>query len=578
MENWYLINKPENYNIIKDNENLTSFQKILLANRDIVDEYKINSIFNSSLNNLHSSLKMKDMKKGVDILLDSMMKGEKILISGDYDQDGVAATVILYKGLNLFYDNISYAIPDRIEDGYGLNKNIVDDCIENDIRLIITCDNGIAAFEAIEYARENGIRVIVTDHHEVLNIDGKDVLPNANAVINPHRMDDDYPFDGICGAVVAYKFIDAIIELYGSSLGIKKQSIYFLLQYAMLGTVCDMMKIVDENRIIVVEGLKIINQTKNLGIKSLLREINWQKEVDIYTVGFLIGPIINASGRIYTAKLGVELFLTNNEEEAMTYSKTLVELNNERKEMTQKSVEVAIEKIEYENIHKNDIIIVYDSSIHESICGLVAGRIKDRYNKPTLVLTDSSTDGIIKGSGRSINAYNMFEHFNKFRDDFVAFGGHAMACGLSIEKIKLDEFNKNIQEDSGLSEDDFRKIIDLDYGLNFNNINKNLINQINALKPYGYGFTEPIFASKNVILKDVFILGKDKNVLKFNFDQNGENLQAISFRIDDILDKLDISIDEIYKIKDKKYDIVYKIGENTFNGYTNIQLNLISMR
>ena len=578
MENWYLINKPENYNIIKDNENLTSFQKILLANRDIVDEYKINSIFNSSLNNLHSSLKMKDMKKGVDILLDSMMKGEKILISGDYDQDGVAATVILYKGLNLFYDNISYAIPDRIEDGYGLNKNIVDDCIENDIRLIITCDNGIAAFEAIEYARENGIRVIVTDHHEVLNIDGKDVLPNANAVINPHRMDDDYPFDGICGAVVAYKFIDAIIELYGSSLGIKKQSIYFLLQYAMLGTVCDMMKIVDENRIIVVEGLKIINQTKNLGIKSLLREINWQKEVDIYTVGFLIGPIINASGRIYTAKLGVELFLTNNEEEAMTYSKTLVELNNERKEMTQKSVEVAIEKIEYENIHKNDIIIVYDSSIHESICGLVAGRIKDRYNKPTLVLTDSSTDGIIKGSGRSINAYNMFEHFNKFRDDFVAFGGHAMACGLSIEKIKLDEFNKNIQEDSGLSEDDFRKIIDLDYGLNFNNINKNLINQINALKPYGYGFTEPIFASKNVILKDVFILGKDKNVLKFNFDQNGENLQAISFRIDDILDKLDISIDEIYKIKDKKYDIVYKIGENTFNGYTNIQLKLISMR
>ncbi|MFM1524431.1 MULTISPECIES: single-stranded-DNA-specific exonuclease RecJ [Helcococcus] len=578
MENWYLINKPENYNIIKDNENLTSFQKILLANRDIVDEYKINSIFNSSVDNLHSSLKMKDMKKGVDILLDSMMKEEKILISGDYDQDGVAATVILYKGLNLFYDNISYAIPDRIEDGYGLNKNIVDDCIENDIRLIITCDNGIAAFEAIEYARENGIRVIVTDHHEVVNIDGKDVLPNADAVINPHRMDDDYPFDGICGAVVAYKFIDAIIELYGSSLGIKKQSIYFLLQYAMLGTVCDMMKIVDENRIIVVEGLKIINQTKNLGIKSLLREINWQKDVDIYTVGFLIGPIINASGRIYTAKLGVELLLTNDEEEAMTYSKTLVELNNERKEMTQKSVEVAIEKIEYENIHKNDIIIVYDSSIHESICGLVAGRIKDRYNKPTLVLTDSSNDGIIKGSGRSINAYNMFEHFNKFRDDFVAFGGHAMACGLSIEKTKLDKFNKNIQEDSGLVEEDFRKIIDLDYGLNFNNINKNLINQINALKPYGYGFAEPIFASKNVIVKDVFILGKDKNVLKFNFEQNGENLQAISFRIDDIIDKLKISINEIYNIKNKEYDIVYKIGENTFNGYTNIQLNLISMR
>lgn len=578
MENWYLINKPENYNIIKDNENLTSFQKILLANRDIVDEYKINSIFNSSVDNLHSSLKMKDMKKGVDILLDSMMKEEKILISGDYDQDGVAATVILYKGLNLFYDNISYAIPDRIEDGYGLNKNIVDDCIENDIRLIITCDNGIAAFEAIEYARENGIRVIVTDHHEVVNIDGKDVLPNADAVINPHRMDDDYPFDGICGAVVAYKFIDAIIELYGSSLGIKKQSIYFLLQYAMLGTVCDMMKIVDENRIIVVEGLKIINQTKNLGIKSLLREINWQKDVDIYTVGFLIGPIINASGRIYTAKLGVELFLTNDEEEAMTYSKTLVELNNERKEMTQKSVEVAIEKIEYENIHKNDIIIVYDSNIHESICGLVAGRIKDRYNKPTLVLTDSSNYGIIKGSGRSINAYNMFEHFNKFRDDFVAFGGHAMACGLSIEKTKLDKFNKNIQEDSGLVEEDFRKIIDLDYGLNFNNINKKLINQINALKPYGYGFAEPIFASKNVIVKDVFILGKDKNVLKFNFEQNGENLQAISFRIDDIIDKLKISINEIYNIKNKEYDIVYKIGENTFNGYTNIQLNLISMR
>ncbi|MFM1602598.1 single-stranded-DNA-specific exonuclease RecJ [Helcococcus ovis] len=578
MENWYLINKIENYNKIKDKKNITSFQKILLANRDITDAYKIDSIFNSNIDNLHSPLLMRDMQKGVDILFDSMMKNEKIMISGDYDQDGVAATVILYKGIKLFYENVLYSIPDRIEDGYGLNKNIVDDCIENNVKLIITCDNGIAAFEAIDYAKKNNIRVIVTDHHEVVNIDGVDNLPNADAVINPHRMDDDYPFDDICGAVVAYKFIDAIIELYGKNIGLEKKSIYFLLQFAMLGTVCDMMKIVDENRIIVIEGLRLINKTNNIGIKSLLNEIKWEKPVDIYTVGFLIGPIINASGRIYTAKLGVELFLTDNIDEANTYSKTLVELNDERKEMTQKSVELAIENIEYENIHKNDIIVVYDSSIHESICGLVAGRVKDKYNKPTLILTDSSNEGILKGSGRSISAYNMFEKFNNFRDEFVAFGGHAMACGLSIEKEKLKSFNEKIQLDSNLVEDDFNKSIDLDYCLNFKNINKNLINQINELSPYGYGFSEPIFASKNVFVRDIFLLGKDKNVLKIKFEQDGILLDAINFRIDEILDKLEINIDDIYKIKNKNYDIVYKIGENTFNGYTSIQLNLISMR
>ncbi|MCT1795493.1 single-stranded-DNA-specific exonuclease RecJ [Helcococcus kunzii] len=580
MENWYILNKFENFNLIKDNSNLTSMQKIILANRNIVDDYSIETIYNPKIENLHNPLLMQDMKKAVDILFNIMMNNGKIRIVGDYDQDGVAATVILYKGLTNFYDKISYAIPDRIEDGYGLNKSIVDDCIEDGIDLIITCDNGIAAFESIKYAKEKGITVIVTDHHEVVRKDGKDILPVADAVINPHRMDDDYPFSGICGAVVAYKFIEAVYLIYGSKIGKSIKVVYDLLQYAALGTVCDMMKLVDENRIIVIEGINRINNNPNIGLKILLQELNWEKEFNIYAIGFLIGPTINASGRIYTAKLGVELFLENDLTTVREYARTLVELNNERKTMTNDSVATAVNRIQYEKIHENDIIILYENSIHESICGLVAGRIKDLFNRPTIILTDSNEVGIVKGSGRSISAYNIFENLNVYRDQFVSFGGHAMACGLSLYKKDLGYFIKEINDRSELREEDFAKKIDIDYPLDFRKITIRLINQINELKPYGFGFSEPIFASKKVNVKSVDIIGKNKNVLRFYFEQNGVSLQAISFDIVYIQKNINES-KNIIDIKDlvgQNVDIVYKLDINTYNGYSNIQLNIISMR
>lgn len=583
MENWYLMNNYKAYESLKDDDRFTSFQKIIIANRGLVDDYSLSTLLESNIESLRSAFDLKDMKKAVDILMESVRNNEKIMIVGDYDQDGVAATVILLKVISSFYDNVEYAIPDRIEDGYGLNKSIVDNALESDVKLIITCDNGIAAFDAITHAKSNNIKVIVTDHHELVKIEDKEKLPEADAIINPHRSDDNSEFKIICGAMVAFKFAMAIQESYGSILGITKDLIIHLSQFAALGTVSDMMPIVNENRIIVEIGLKELNKRNNLGIDILLKELQWEKEINIYTIGFLIGPTINSSGRIYTARLGVELFIDDDENTIREYAKTLVELNTQRKQMTIDSVDLAIKHIEDENLYNNDIIILYENRIHESICGLVAGRIKDKYNKPTIVLTNSDDEEVLKGSGRSIKTYNMFENLNKYRDWFVAFGGHAMACGMSIRADKLNDFIRLINNDSNLTKEDFIKILDLDYNLDFRHISTKLIDDIETLKPYGFGFTEPVFASKNVKVISARILGKNKNVIKLFVESKGVRLEAISFDTEKFLNVINEkyainSLDNINELVDKYLDIAYKITLNTFNGVSNIQLNLISIR
>lgn len=585
MSNWFIVNKKDNFEILAKNNKLSGIQKRILANRNIIDKDEIEMLLNPDLNLLHSPFKLKDMELAVDIVFEAMMNGEKIRIVGDYDQDGVAATVILYKGIGNFYDQISYSIPDRIEDGYGINKNIVDDCFRDNIGLIITCDNGIAAIDAIEYAKNKGIKVIVTDHHQVIMKDGIQVLPEADAVINPQRLDDTYPFKKICGAVVAYKLVAAMFETYGFELNLDARLLHSLLQYAALGTISDMMEIRNENRIIVIEGLKRINNTDNLGIKVLLNELSFNKEVDIYTVGFIIGPIINASGRIFTAKLGVELFLEDDIEVVTEYARELISLNNKRKLLTKEGFEDSINKINDEKLYLNDIIILYNKDIHESVCGLIAGRIKEKYNKPVIVFTDAQSDGveIVKGSGRSINAYNMYENLAKFRDFFVAFGGHKMACGLSLEKDKLSDFSKILNEESKLSQADFVKNIDIDFPLNFNQISFSLLEEIEKIGPFGYGYKEPIFASKNLEILQASLLGKNKNVLKFILGMNGVNMQAISFDIDMfysfIRDKYGIDLyKNAEKLSGKSIDIAYKLNKNTFNERSSIQLQIESVR
>lgn len=585
MKNWYLIYKKENFRKIKNCESLTPIQKIILANRNITKQSEIDMIAEHNIKKMYSPFLLKDMDKAVDIVFDSMMNGERIRIVGDYDQDGIAATTILHKGLSNFYEDVSYAIPNRVEEGYGLNNSIVQKCLDENISLIITCDNGIAAFDAIDFAINNGIKVIITDHHEVIKENGKDILPKANAILNPWRSDDNSTFKKICGALVAYKLVEAMHDKYGADLGIDKKKVYSLLQYAALGTVVDMMELVDENRLVVVEGLKYLNKTNNPGLKALLYELNWNKEIDVYTIGFIIGPIINASGRIYTAKLGVELFLEEDEEIVIEYARELISINQKRKEMTLDSVEFAIQKILDEKLFLNDIIILYNEDIHESICGLVAGRIKDRFNKPTIVFTDASngTDGLVKGSGRSIDAYDMHKKLSEFSHLYTAFGGHKKACGLSMEKKKLNELIIGLNSNSGLKEDDFVKSIEFDYALNFKYINLKIIDEISKLEPFGYGFKKPMFATKSVLIKNISLIGKNKNVMRYVFQEGEHVLQGISFNIEEEMEtykaKFNIEdVEEIEKLIGQKIDIVYKLSVNNYNDLKNIQLEIEAVR
>lgn len=585
MKNWYLIYKKENFRKIKNCESLTPIQKIILANRNITKQSEIDMIAEHNIKKMYSPFLLKDMDKAVDIVFDSMMNGERIRIVGDYDQDGIAATTILHKGFSNFYEDVSYAIPNRVEEGYGLNNSIVQKCLDENISLIITCDNGIAAFDAIDFAINNGIKVIITDHHEVIKENGKDILPKANAILNPWRSDDNSTFKKICGALVAYKLVEAMHDKYGADLGIDKKKVYSLLQYAALGTVVDMMELVDENRLVVVEGLKYLNKTNNPGLKALLYELNWNKEIDVYTIGFIIGPIINASGRIYTAKLGVELFLEEDEEIVIEYARELISINQKRKEMTLDSVEFAIQKILDEKLFLNDIIILYNEDIHESICGLVAGRIKDRFNKPTIVFTDASngTDGLVKGSGRSIDAYDMHKKLSEFSHLYTAFGGHKKACGLSMEKKKLNELIIGLNSNSGLKEDDFVKSIEFDYALNFKYINLKIIDEISKLEPFGYGFKKPMFATKSVLIKNISLIGKNKNVMRYVFQEGEHVLQGISFNIEEEMEtykaKFNIEdVEEIEKLIGQKIDIVYKLSVNNYNDLKNIQLEIEAVR
>lgn len=581
MENWILLNNREKYNSI-NNPNFSSLQKVILANRDVYTNNDLEFILNPTIDNLHSPFHMRDLDKALDIIFEHIRNNKNIKIVGDYDQDGIAATTILLKGLSKYTQNISYSIPDRIEDGYGINKSIIDSCIEENISLIITCDNGISAFDAIEYAKSKGLDVIVTDHHEVVQKDGNDILPIANAVINPHRKDCDYPFKNICGAVVSYKLIVGMFEKYGIKLGLNKKSLHELLQYAALGTVCDVMPLINENRAITVLGISELNTNPNKGIKIFLDLISWNKPVSIYTIGFLIGPAINSSGRIYTANLGVELLNDNDSMSISIYAKKLIELNNERKELTLEATELAISRIINENLLKNDIIILYENSIHESICGLVAGRVKERFNKPTIILTDSSEEGYIKGSGRSIEAYDMFTNLDSFRYMFRSFGGHKMACGLTFERKDLNKFITDINNSSNLKQSDFNKNYYIDAALNFNHISFKTIDEIYSLDPFGNGFSEPIFATKNVNINSVKVLGKNNNVLKFYLEQNNKYFEAISFNVNEVINKLSkfniSSIDDFYRLENKQIDILYKLEINEYNGNKKIQLKIESMR
>ncbi|MDO5718474.1 MAG: single-stranded-DNA-specific exonuclease RecJ [Tissierellia bacterium] len=579
MNKWMIYNKK--ISSLKGKINLSDEILRILVNRGIDTTEKVIEFFNTDLKKLHDPFLMKDMDKAVDILVDSIDNQEHIHIVGDYDQDGNSATVTLIKGIQRFNKRLTYAIPDRIEDGYGINKNMVDNAIKIGVDLIITCDNGISAHEAVEYAKAKGIKIIITDHHKVTIVDGDQSLPKADAVLNPQRLDCGYPFKHLCGAGVAYKLIMALYDRLDTPI----EETYDLLQFVAMGTVCDVVDLIGENRTIVKEGLKKINSTSNKGLLALISANSWNREIDVYALGFVIGPCINASGRLSTARLGIELFLEEDEKLVESYAFELVRLNNERKELTNKTYEYVIDEIESKD-EIEDIIISYADMAHESIVGIVAGRIKEKFNRPVIVFADSKDVGILKGSGRSIDNYDMFSKLNEAKDFMLSFGGHKMAAGMSIEKKNLKAFSEFLNLNSGLTKEDLQKEITIDLRYPIDILSESFIESLKLLEPFGKGNSKPVFADKAVNLLAYKIIGKNKNVIKLTFIKNGIIIECISFNRSDEIEEYIISKFgrenlNNYNMNNRSQnlvDIIYFPQINEFRGERNIQLNLIDIR
>lgn len=581
MEKWFIKSGKSDINF--DNLNLSNYMKKILSNRELGTAENVQSFLNPDISNLHSPLLLPDLIKATNLIMQNIRDEKRIRIVGDYDVDGVTSTFILCKGLRNIGANVDYKIPHRVEDGYGINENIID-CAKNDgIDLIITCDNGIAAIKALEHANNLGINVIVTDHHEVQYVDGVEQLPTAIAVINPKRSSSKYPFNGICGAVVAFKLIQQLYVINGKD---EEEFMNEFLPFATIGTVCDVMSLVDENRNIVAEGIKKLNETTNIGLKAMIEACQIEGSLDVYHIGFIIGPTINSSGRLESAELSLELFLENDYSQAMVMAKELRELNQKRQKLTEEGylkVDKLIEK--YELDKKLRILMVKETSIDESIIGIIAGRIKEKYNRPTLVFTKSKN--FLKASGRSIEEYDMFENLGKYKDKFRAFGGHKMACGLSIDEDRLKDFIVDVNNNSNLAKEDLLKKIYIDSVVPLEDVNFNMISDLEILKPYGNGNPKPIFASLNLKIFNFSVLGKNKNVLKFDVSDGKNVRRGLYFKnVEEFIFELGNElglIDEVYKIVDNKnnsilVDLVYTPVINEFRGVKNVELRISSIR
>lgn len=589
MEKWYLRNVKGDLDRISKSLGISKLLSKLLLNRNITSYEIMDSFIDPSLDKLHNPELMKDMDKGIEIIVDSIKKGRNIRISGDYDQDGNSAILTLYKGLKRCGAKVDYVIPHRIIDGYGINDRIVREAKEDGIDLIITCDNGIAAFEPIKLAKDLGMKVIVTDHHDLAYMeDEKGIkqyrLPEADAVINPKRWDCKYPFKELCGAGVAFKLIQALY----TKMNIDMEESYELLEFVAMGTVCDVVDLIDENRIIVKEGLKRINNTNNLGLKALIKATGLEeKKINTYSLGFILGPCINASGRLDRADIAVELFLTEDSDKAQRYANRLHELNEERKAMTKKGYEKIVEQIENTDLKEKNVLVIYEPRVHESVAGIIAGRIKDKYYRPTIVLTNSKENGKVKGSGRSIEEYNMFEEISKHKELLLAFGGHPMAAGLSLDVSHIDEFRNRLNTQESLTEDDLTPKVYIDMHLPLDYISFSLIEELEKLEPFGKGNPKPLFGVKNVKVKRGFILGNNQNVLKLLLLTNrGRVIDGIYFGdIEQFEEKMcrkfgKDELNKMYAGVDNRIvlDMIYTPMVNEYMGNRNIQINIQNYR
>lgn len=586
MEKWFIANKKADFDAIGKHFGISPILARIITNRGIIGEKNIHEYLFGTINNLYSPYLMKDMEKGINILVNGINENKKIRVVQDYDVDGCMSGYILVTALKRYGADADYDVPDRKSEGYGINERIIRNAKADGVDILLTCDNGIAAINEVKLAKQLGLTVIVSDHHEVqyehtengLNY----IIPEADAVIDIKRPDCDYPFKQLCGAGIAYKIAECLYEKFG----IAKGELYKLMQFAAVATVCDIVDLTGENRIITREGMKILDKTENFGMRALLdRCLKPGEKISVGRIGFFIGPVINAGGRMSTSILAMRLFFSKSRDEAENILDELITYNNERKKATEDAVGKIVSELG-DDAENSNVIIKYIPDCHESVAGIAAGRVKDIYHRPVIVLTDSSDENSIKGSARSVEGFDIFERIMTCRDLLSRFGGHPMAAGLTLEKKNFDEFVRRMNE-PGWPEgaDKFKRIV-IDAAVPFSKINSNLVNETALIEPCGKANTKPVFAAKNVSIRRAMVLGKNKNVLKLYLDDGTTELEAIWFGdVDKVVENIkakygDKQVSNMFAGKENNVytDIIYVPKINKYNGFERIQLDITSFR
>ena len=571
MERWVLLRKGADFEAISKKFHISPRLASLIRNRDVIGDEAINQYLNGTIAELYDGMQMKGMPQAVEILTEKIRDREKIRVIGDYDCDGINATYILLEGLEKLGAKVDSDIPDRIKDGYGLNQHLIDRAHEDGIDTIITCDNGIAAAKEIEYGKALGMTIIVTDHHEVPykeNEAGRRyILPPADAVVDPRQEGCEYPFKGLCGAAVAYKLVEALCEANGQDVA----DLDYLLENVAIATVADVMDLTEENRILVKQGLEMLKRTSNLGLRALIQCIGLEgKKIQAYHIGFILAPCLNASGKLDTAKRALALLRAKTEREADMLAGDLKALNESRRDMTDRVVDEAMAKVERTDIRGDKVLVIYLPDCHESLAGLVAGRVRENYYRPVFVLTDSE-DGV-KGSGRSIESYSMYEELTGCGDLLTKFGGHPMAAGLSLDKENVEKFKRRLNDQCTLSEEELTEKVVIDMELPFTAITEQFIEELEYLEPFGKGNTKPVFAARGVFMQHVKIIGKNKNVAKATaIDAAGNRMEAICFH-----DAQEFA--EQCERNNGKMSITFYPGINEFRGERQIQIVITHYR
>lgn len=536
----------------------------IIRNRDVIGEKAIEKYLHGSRKDFYSPWLLKDMEKAVAILQEKIENRNRIRIIGDYDIDGVMSTYILLESLRGLECDVDMMIPNRITDGYGINEHLIEQAWQEGRDTIITCDNGIAAVTQIRKAKDLGMTVIVTDHHEVPfeDLEGgrKEILPPADAIVNPKQKACSYPFAGLCGAVVAMKVMEALYEKMAPEVDLVDK----MLPFAGIATIGDVMDLQDENRILVKEGLQRLHHTTNLGLQELIRVNNLEPEnISPYHIGFILGPCLNASGRLDTAKRALQLLLADSREEAAVLAGDLKNLNESRKEMTAQGLEKAIEQVESTSMMKDTVLVVFLPECHESLAGIIAGRLRERYHKPSFVLTRGEEG--VKGSGRSIESYSMYEKLCECKEYLTKFGGHPMAAGLSLEEENVERFRRKLNEQSGLTEEDLVEKVTIDVPMPIHYIRKDLVQELSLLEPFGKGNEKPLFAQKNLWISQMRVFGKNRNVVKMRLtDENGYPMDGVYFGNGD-------EFAEEGRGK-RKISIVYYPDINMYQGHESLQV------